>query len=67
MMSDDISARLREKGYVIKRYPTKTVAESEDGRVVVFGHGGWVLMSYQGRAVSASLSLDRGKLEEEVL
>ncbi len=66
MVSDDVAARLREKGYVIKRYPTKTVAESNSGSLVVFSHGGWVSISYQGRAVSARLSLDKSKLEGEV-
>ncbi len=66
LVSDDVAAKLRERGYVIKRYPTKTVAESSSGCLVVFKHGGWVSISYQGRAVSAHLSLDKGKLEEEV-
>jgi len=62
MISDELSARLRERGYIIRRFQDRIEAVGEEGKVVVFSHGGWIAMKYEGEGVRANLSLNSDEI-----
>ena len=64
VISEGLSARLRERGYVIKRFQNRIEAVGEEGKVVIFSHGGWIAMRYEGEGVRANLSLNSEELNK---
>ncbi len=64
VISEGLSARLRERGYVIKRFQNRIEAVGEEGKVVIFSQGGWIAMRYEGEGVRANLSLNSDELNK---
>ncbi len=60
--SEEIVGQLRRMGMVIKKLTDRIEAVGNDVKVVIFPHGGWVILRGSGPSVEARASV--GNLDE---